>query len=70
MSDKSNPKGLKDFKVERGYTKWLHIPYMPVEDEVGELVIKASGAWSTNWNFREGLRFLTPYGKAGVLRRS
>ena len=35
---------LKDFEVERGYTKQPPIPYIPVEDEVGELVIKASRA--------------------------
>jgi len=44
MSDKSIPKGLNDHKVERGYTKRPPIPYIPVEDEIGELVMKASGA--------------------------
>ena len=44
MSDKSVPKGLKDFKVERGHTKWPPTPYIPVEDEVGKLVTKVSGA--------------------------
>ena len=44
MSDKSIPKGLKDHKVERGYTKRPPIPYMPFEDVIGELVKKASGA--------------------------
>ena len=38
MSDKLIPKGLKDHKVERGYTKRPPIPYIPVEDEIGELV--------------------------------
>ena len=44
MSDKLIPKGLKDHEVERGYTKRPPIPYIPVEDEIGELVKKASGA--------------------------
>ena len=44
MSDKSVPKGLKDFKVKRGFTKRPPIPYIPVEDEVGKLVSKVSGA--------------------------
>ena len=44
MSDKSIPKGLKDFEVERGYTKWPPIPYIQKEDEVAELATKASGA--------------------------
>ena len=43
MSDKSAPKGLKDHEVERGYTKRPPIPYIPVEDEIGELVKKTSG---------------------------
>ena len=42
--DKSVPKGLKDYEVERGYTKRPPIPYIPVEDEVGELVPKVYGA--------------------------
>jgi hypothetical protein len=44
MSDKGIPKGLKDFEVERGFTKRPPIPYIPIEDEVGESVKKASGA--------------------------
>jgi hypothetical protein len=44
MSDKSISKVLKDHEVERGYTKRPPIPYIPVEDEIGELVKKASGA--------------------------
>ena len=44
MSDKSNPKGLTDFEVERGFTKRPPIPYIPVEDQFSELVIKSSGA--------------------------
>jgi len=36
MLDKSVPKGLQDFEVERGYTKWSLIPYIPVEDEAGK----------------------------------
>ena len=34
MSDKSCPKGLKAFEVERGHTRVPPIPYIPVEDEV------------------------------------
>ena len=44
MSDKSCPKGLKAFEVERGHTRVPPIPYIPVEDNVAEAVIKASGA--------------------------
>ena len=44
MSDKSVPKGLKDFEVERGYTKRPPILYIPVEDEVGQMVTKVSRA--------------------------
>ena len=44
MSDKSCPKGLKAFKVERGHTRVPPIPCIPVEDDVAEAVIKASGA--------------------------
>ena len=44
MSDNSVPKGLKDFEVERGYMKRPPILYIPVEDEVGEKVPKASRA--------------------------
>jgi hypothetical protein len=44
MSDKAIPKELKDFEVERGFTKRPPIPYIPIEDEVGESVKKASGA--------------------------
>ena len=44
MSDKAIPKGLKDCEVERGYTRRSPIPYIPIPDEVSELVTKASGA--------------------------
>ena len=44
MSDKAVPKGLKDFEVERGFTKRPPIPHIPTQDEVAELVTKASGA--------------------------
>ena len=43
MSDKAVPKGLKYFEVERGYTRRPPIPYIPIQDEVLELVTKASG---------------------------
>ena len=44
MSDKSCPKGLKAFEVERGHTRVPPIPYIPVADDVAEEVIKSSGA--------------------------
>ena len=44
MSDKSFPKGLKDFEVERGFTRGPPIPHIPVDDDVAEAVAKASGA--------------------------
>ena len=44
MSDKSCSKGLKDFEVERGYTKRPPIPYIPMEDDVAVEVVNASGA--------------------------
>ena len=44
MSDKSCPKGLKDFEVERGFTRRPPIPYIPVDDDVADAVAKASGA--------------------------
>ena len=44
MSDKSCPQVLKAFEVERGHTRVPPILYIPVEDEVAEAVIKASGA--------------------------
>ena len=44
MSDKSAPKGLKDYEVERGHTKRPPIPYIPIEDGVADAVTKASKA--------------------------
>ena len=44
MSDKAVPKELKDFEVERGYTRRPPIPYIPIQDEVLESVTKASKA--------------------------
>ena len=44
MSDKAVPKGLKDFEVERGYTRRPPIPFIPIQDEMLELVKKTSGA--------------------------
>ena len=44
MSDKAVPKELKDFEVERGYTRRPPISYIPIQDEVSESVTKASGA--------------------------
>ena len=44
MLDKSCPKGLKEFAVERGYTKRPPIPHIPVEDDVASVVVKASEA--------------------------
>ena len=65
MLDKSVPKGLRDFEVERGYTKRPHIPYIPVEDEVGELVIKASGASEYNLELTEGTKVSHALWKSG-----
>ena len=42
MSDKSCPKGLKPFEVERGHTREPPIPYIPVADNVAEAVTKSS----------------------------
>ena len=44
MSDKAVPKNLKDFEVERGYTRRPLIPYIPIQDVVPELIKKASRA--------------------------
>ena len=44
MLNKSCPKGLKPFEVERGHTREPPIPYIPVEDDVAEAVTKTSGA--------------------------
>ena len=44
MFDKAFPKGLKAFEVERGYTRRPANPYIPIQDEISELVTKASGA--------------------------
>ena len=70
MSDKSVPKGLKNFEVERGFTKRPPIPYIHVEDEVGELVTKSSRASEYKLELLGGTKVLTPYGKAGASRRS
>ena len=44
MPDKSCPRGLKALKVERGHESGPPIPCIPVEDDVAEAAIKASGA--------------------------
>ena len=44
MSDKACPKGLKDFEVERDFTRRPPIPYIPVDDDMADAVAKASGA--------------------------
>ena len=41
MSDKAVPKGLKDFEVERGYTRRPPILYIPIQDECVGVGIKS-----------------------------
>ena len=56
MLDKSCPKGLKAFEVERGHTRVPPIPYIPVEDNVAEVVIKASGALGYKLELPSGIK--------------
>ncbi len=56
MSDKSCPKGLKAFEVERGHTRELPIPYIPVADEVAEAVTKTSGASGYKLDLPSGIK--------------
>ena len=56
MSDKSCPKGLKAFQVERGHTREPHIPYIPVADDVGEAVTKHSGASEYKLELPSGIK--------------
>ena len=54
--DKSCPKGLKAFKVERGHTRAPPIPYIPVDDAVAEAVIKSSGASEYKLELLSGIK--------------
>jgi hypothetical protein len=56
MSDKSCPKGLKAFEVERGHTREPPIPYIPVADEVAEAVTKTSGALGYQLDLPSGIK--------------
>ena len=56
MSDKSCPKGLKPFEVERGHTREPPIPYIPVADDVAEAVTKTSGASGYKLDLPSGIK--------------
>jgi hypothetical protein len=56
MLDKSCPKGLKPFKVERGHTREPPIPYIPVADEVAEVVTETSGALGYKLDLPNGIK--------------
>ncbi len=56
MSDKSCPKTLKAFEVERGHTREPPIPYIPVADEVAEAVTKTSGASGYKLDLPSGIK--------------
>jgi hypothetical protein len=56
MSDKSCPKGLKPFEVERGHTRELPIPYIPVSDDMAEAVTKTSGALGYKLDLPSGIK--------------
>ena len=71
MSDKSCSKGLKNFEVDRGYTKRPPILYIPVEDDVAVAVVKAlSGALKYKLELPGGTKVQTPFGKTEALRHS
>jgi len=65
MSDKAVPKGLKDLQVERGYTRRPPIPYIPIQDEVSELVLKASGALEDKLELPGGTKVQTALWESG-----
>jgi hypothetical protein len=56
MSDRSCPKGLKPFEVERGHTNVPPIPYIPVADELAEAVTKTSGASGYKLDLPSGIK--------------
>ena len=56
MSDKSCPKGLKAYEVERGHTRAPPISYIPVEDDVAEAVTKSSGASEYTLELLSGIK--------------
>ena len=72
MSDKSCPKGLKAFEVERGHTRAPPIMYIPVEAVVAEAVIKASGALEYKLELPSGIKVThaLAYGKGGMRKCS
>ena len=56
MLDKSCPKGLKPFEIERGHTREPPIPYIPVADDVAEAMIKTSGASGYKLDLPSGIK--------------
>ena len=71
MTNKSVPKGLWDQEVERACPRCTPIPYIPVEDKIGDAVKEASGTGSfkiklpsgtkvtqSQWNSRNNKAFL------------
>ena len=56
MSDKSCPKGLKSFQVERCHTREPPIPYIPVAGDVAEAVTKHSGALEYKLELPSGIK--------------
>ena len=65
MSDKAVPKGLKDFEVERGYTRRPPIPYIPIQDEMSELLKKTSGASEYKLELPGGTKVQHPLWESG-----
>ena len=56
MPDKSCPKGLKPFEVERCHTREPPIPYIPVADDVAEAVTKSSGVSEYKLELPSGIK--------------
>ena len=56
MSNKSCPKGLKPFEVERGHTREPPIPYIPAADDVAEVVTKSSWALEYKLELLSGIK--------------
>ena len=63
--DKSCPKGLKPFEVERGHNREPPIPYLPVADEVAEAVTKTSGASGYKLDLPSGIKVTHSLCKSG-----
>ena len=68
MSDKSCPKILKAYEVERVHTRAPPILYIPVEDDVAEAVIKASRDSEYKLELPSDIK--VSHGKAGTMKRS